>query len=148
MVRIKNLWRITLTLLVLLAFLASGAAALPTDHETSPGIESTQYLTGGISRITNNGNGTVSIIGESYANQIVDQIWVRVYLQKYEGGQWKTISFGTYRVAHNDFFVRAHSTIPVSPGTYRAISEHQVIHNGKKDPTVPYISTSASITIK
>lgn len=143
----KNLWRVTLATLVLLVFLVSGVAAQPFDPQISPGLDSTDYLADGGSSIHNNHDGTVSIVGTSRAIHPVDLIWVRVYLQRYENGQWKTITNGAYKASYNSDLVRASDTISVIPGNYRAISQHQVIHNGQKDPDPPYISISRIITV-
>lgn len=62
---------------------------------------STQYLIAWNCNIVNNLDGTVTLSGYSQANQSVDQIWVSLYLQQWNGSQWVNVAGGYKTTEYN-----------------------------------------------
>ncbi|MEW6772338.1 MAG: hypothetical protein AB1330_13340, partial [Bacillota bacterium] len=100
---------LVLSLVLVLCVGVSGVMAVPppSDEGSSGtiGIQSTLYLASGSSYITNNYDGTVSVLGKSEAVQTVDQIWVKVYLQRWNGVQWVDVTSGLRKDAYNTYYV-------------------------------------------
>lgn len=135
----------TMAMLLCLGSSASPAASLG-DAGGQPGIQTTKWLARGQSDITLTSDRKIIMDGLSEADQIVDRIWVRSYLQRWTGSSWSNID-SAYNYEDNWYYVTVRKTIPVSPGQYRVRSEHQVIHNGIKDPNPPYVSYSRTVTV-
>jgi len=108
----------------------------------------TQYLTSWSCFIINNGDGTVSLTGYSQANQFVDQIWVSLYLQRWDGSNWVTVSSGYKTTVYNSDYAEGAQRLSVTRGYYyRTMAKHQVIHNGVNDPSSPASSYSTSVLV-
>jgi hypothetical protein len=143
---------LVLSLFLVLCVGVPGAMAVPPPSDESSsgtiGVQSTLYLASGSSYITNNYDGTVSVLGKSEAVQIVDQIWVKVYLQQWNGSQWVDVTSGLRKDAYNTYYVSKGAVYSVPGGYYyRTKSQHQVIHNGIYDPSPPAVSYSGYIWV-
>lgn len=132
-------------LLLILSLSGTSLATTLEDPENQPGPLHTWYLTNGQSHIFL-GTNSITIMGISEANQTVDTIWVRSYLQRWTGSSWVNVD-SVYRARNNTDSVLAEKTIPVGSGQYRVKSEHQVIHKGVRDPNPPYISETRTVTM-
>lgn len=140
--------------LVFLFIVARPPAASPTPPPPPPaeqseiGILSTKYLADWNCSLINNDDGTVTIKGYSQANRIVDEIYVEIYLQKWNGSSWQTVSNGYRKTANNNVYVSHSKNISVQTGVYyRTLSYHQVIHNDIEDPKQPQKIVSDSCYI-
>ncbi|MEW6772024.1 MAG: DUF6147 family protein [Bacillota bacterium] len=101
---------------------------------------STRYLCDAVCRLYDNGDGTVTLYGKSVANQTVDQIWVKVTLQRWTGAGWVDVNSGYRADRYNTFIAQISKDQSVQRGCYyRCKGQHQVIHNGCYDPNPPLI---------
>lgn len=89
----------------------------------SLGLARGAYLQSGLSRISDAGNGKVTVTGITFAQRRVEEITVSVELQRMVGGSWKTYKMWT-KTAKDDISVEFVETLEVDPGTYRVISLH------------------------
>ncbi|WP_066632627.1 hypothetical protein [Desulfolucanica intricata] len=144
----KNLKNTGLVIAIFLCicFMSSPAWASPSpdDKLQDVNIESTLYLASWGCDLTSSG----TITGFSEAIQAVDKIWVKIYLQKWNGTTWVDITSGDYRENQNSNFVSIAKTYNLSSGYYRVRAEHQCIENGTKDPSTPAVSFSDYLYIK
>ena len=109
----------------------------------------TLYLSAWSSSITQQGSNAVVLSGYSEADVPVNQIWVTLYLQQWNGSQWVTIAGGYQTTGQDTTFVNGEQTVNVTPGYYyRAMGQHQVYNNGVYDPSQPEVSTSADILVE
>lgn len=145
---------LVLCLVVILSFAMYGVALAsltppPPDEKSDADILSTTYLCDWSCELANNGDGTVKLIGFSQADRIVDKIYVELYLQKWTGSSWVTVSNASRNTEYNDFYVDHYKNITVQKGYYyRTISYHQVTHDGLIDPSPAKMCTSSSLLIK
>lgn len=149
----KRFLTTALCLVFLFAFAVSIASSAappppPPDEQGEIGIQSTEYLFDWNCSLVDNDDGTVTLKGYSQANRIVDEIYVELYLQKWNGSSWQTVSNVYRKTANNDIYVSQSKNISVQKDAYyRTLSYHQVIHNGIEDPEQPQKMVSNSYYI-
>jgi hypothetical protein len=120
----------------------------PTKAQTVSPL-TTLYLTSWGSSISQQGSSAVLLSGYSEADVPVNQIWVTLYWQQWNGSQWVTISAGYQPTGYDTTSVTGQETVNVTPGYYyRAMGQHQVYNNGIYDPSQPEVSTSADILVE
>lgn len=109
---------------------------------------STLWLSAWNCSISQQNSSTVQLSGYSEANVPVNQIWVILYLQQWNGSQWVTISNGYRATGNNTVSITGKQTLTVTPGHYyRTTGNHQCYNNGIYDPSQPKVSTSTSIYV-
>jgi hypothetical protein len=103
------------------------------------------YMRDAISTITDKGNGKVGITGETVATQSVDDISVKMFLQKWDGSSWSDIASSLVYSTTNFYYIQAGENMLVQTGYYyRTRSEHKVIEGSSIETYVSY-SPSALI---
>ncbi|WP_449240931.1 hypothetical protein [Desulfoscipio gibsoniae] len=149
----KRLLTFALCLFFFLAFSGSMATSStlsppPPEDQDEISILSTEYLSDWDCYLIDNGDGTVTIRGYSQANRYVDEIYVKLYLQKWDGSSWQTVSSGYRKTANDNIYVSHSKNISVQTGAYyRTLSYHQIIHNDIEDPKQPQKIVSDSCYI-
>lgn len=96
-----------------------------------------KYLYATTSYLTNNGGGSVTVSASTDTTMVVDSVYVKAYLQKYNNGVWvnvynvsETQTFSDYASVYKDY--------TVSAGKYRVMSIHQATKNGVMESTTQY----------
>jgi len=127
------------TILVLLTttmlLFASVASARPLSESEAwlsrqVSIQTLQYLKDGYSKIRDNGNGTVSVSGATWAYEPVDLISLTLYLEVHDGSSWVIVK-SWVDDAYGTDSVSGYHEYPVEFGqTYRARGVHEVWHDG------------------
>jgi hypothetical protein len=146
---------LSVLLLVVVALPAQAYAASQGPRTSPPPTEkqsaaplTTLWLSAWSSSISQQGPNTVLLSGYSEANVPVNQIWVILYLQQWNGSQWVTIAGGYKSSGTNTVSITGKQTLTVTPGFYyRAMGNHQCYNNGIYDPSQPEVSTSGYIYV-
>lgn len=102
-------------------------------------IQKGTYLQRGVSKITNKGNRTVELAGNTDAYQKCDQIFVTVYLDRYENGKWIEVSSVSYQ-AKDAYTVSGSALKVVTPGYYYRARGYHTIYKGST------VESAASLT--
>jgi hypothetical protein len=98
--------------------------------------------------ISQQSSNTVLLSGYADANIPVNQIWVILYLQRWNGSQWITVSNGYKSTGTNTPSITGKQTLTVTLGYYyRAMGNYQCYNNGIYDPSQPEVSTSGYIYV-
>lgn len=88
------------------------------------------FLSNGSCQITNNGNGTVYVSGQTYCYRTADTVKVTVYVQRLSGDDWYTVSQRTY-TNNNAYSVVGEYNVAVTPGYfYRVVGYHSATKGG------------------
>lgn len=120
----------------------------PPDKTRAVAPLSTLYLSSWGCSISQQSSNTVLLSGYSEANVPVNKIWVTLYLQRWNGSQWVTISSGYKSTGYNTVSITGKQTLTVTPGYYyRTMGQHQCYNNGVYDPSQPAVSTSGYIYV-
>ena len=136
--------RILMVPLLLLLMVGCFSTLAPRSDADQAGILSTKYLASASNALYNNGGGSVTMEGFSESAVPVDQIWVRITLQRWNGSAWVDIK-SVRKDAYNTSIVTASNTETVTRGyLYRVKSEHQVVHKGEQDPNPALVLYSDS----
>lgn len=91
------------------------------------------YLYGGVSQITNVGNGQVNMYGNTKAATSCDTVKVDMYLQYYSNGSWVHVNNFNYTVKNTSYISRSR-TVSVTKGRYyRVKCYHAITKNGVKE---------------
>lgn len=98
------------------------------------------YLSDGISGITNKGNGVVYVSGQTSCYQVSDKVQVFLYLEKLTNNGWATIQTHS-NVAYNTYKVDAGINYSVSKGHYYRV---RGAHTAKKGSTIESCTTCTS----
>ncbi|MGQ7889259.1 DUF6147 family protein [Paenibacillus sp. WC2504] len=140
--QIKNTIISTVTLLGLISVLPAISSAA-TDNPPAPPEIITPYtafdpgfkfLESGGGSITNKGNGSTVISGQSSSTQYVDEIGVRLVLQRWNGSTWNDIVIFGDAINKNDYTVYGAQSINVQTDYYyRVKTVHWVTTNGVKE---------------
>lgn len=93
------------------------------------------YLHSGSASVTSPGIGLVCSTGKTYATKSIPSLYVKVYMQRYNGSTWSTVANWT-QYAYNTNIVTSSKTYSVSRGYYYRTS---TVHNA-------YGETGAAIT--
>ncbi|MDI6710781.1 MAG: DUF6147 family protein [Bacillota bacterium] len=140
-----------ITLMLTLCFVSPAWAvpkAPPISDPGGVGILSTRYLVDAVARLYNNYDGTVTLYGKSVANQTVDQIWVKVTLQRWDGSKWVDVNTGYRLDKYNAHTVQISKDQTIQRGNYyRCKGEHQVIHDGCYDPNPQVVQYTDAMLI-
>jgi hypothetical protein len=82
------------------------------------------------------------IVADAYSSSYtsVDNIYVKVFIQKYTNGSWKTVTSGSDSENDSDFVKTYLSMTPKQKGEYRAYAIHKITHNGITEKDVTYTS--------
>lgn len=111
-------------------------------NATSMQILSASLFTSWFCQITNKGDGTVNITGNSEAVSSVQNISVTIFLQKWDGTQWVDLTSVT-NSGSNTFYISALKNVAVTRGyDYRARATHFINNAGtieNKSSTSTYI---------
>lgn len=118
-------WSIVfLSLLLLLTPLTALGA---TDHVTSSGMVQPyayQLISDGSCQLSNNGNGNISISGDTSTYSPVTEIGLTLNLQYLSNGNWYTLQSYSY-TANNASYKSGGQKLSVSRGYYyRVLAEH------------------------
>lgn len=91
------------------------------------------YLSGGTARISNAGNGKVTVYGNTKAFVTCDSAELDIYLQYYKNGSWSYVNNWNYS-KKDTAYLAASRTPSVTKGRYYRIKcYHAVTKNGKKE---------------
>lgn len=95
------------------------------------------YLSSGSGRIAIMGTRSVSVSGSTSAYQSVDQIKVKLHLQRLVNGSWVTVKTLGPKTRYNDYYVSNSNTYSVTGGYYyRVTGTHIVIEDGRSEAAV------------
>lgn len=120
----------------------------PQDKVQAVAPMSTRYLSAWGCSIDQRSSNSVLLSGYSESYMPVSKIWVTLYLQRWDGSQWVTISGGYNATAYNTVSVTGKHNLTVTPGYYyRTMARHQCYNNGSYDPASPAVSTSGYIYV-
>lgn len=97
------------------------------------------YLQAGTCKITNKGNNTVYISGNTDAYQTCDTIFATIYLDRYVNGEWIEVSSVT-NSADNAYTVSTGGSKTVTPGYYYRARGYHTIYKGNT------VESAASLT--
>ena len=98
------------------------------------------YLSSGTAHISNQGNGTIYMMGETFCNKICDSVQVNIYLDKLENGNWWTIKTQHY-TAYDDHYASNGLLVSVEKGYYYRV---RGVHVAKKGSVTESTSTCTS----
>lgn len=131
-------------LIILISMTAANVvnAEIPPPNQSNAykevGIESLQYLIDWGSSINSPGNGYVNISGFTEANQNVDYIMVRLYLQRWNGSIWEDKGSWPFE-SNNNSYVSGTKSLQVTRGYYyRTKGVHSVSEGGTNEPGNSY----------
>lgn len=97
------------------------------------------YLSAGSARLTNNGNGTVNVSGDTTCYKTCDEVRVTLHLQRLANGKWTTITTLGPKSAYNTNSVSRSGNVSVVGGYYYRISGS---HTAIKGSTVETTTSS------
>lgn len=93
----------------------------------------TNYLYGGTARISNAGDGKVTMYANTKAAVDCDTVKVDIYLQYYSDGAWVYVNNFNYTVKNTSYIARSR-TVSVTKGRYYRIKcYHAITKNGVKE---------------
>lgn len=102
------------------------------ENENIP-VPFTTYLFGGVSKITNAGDGKVNAYANTKASTTCDTVKVDIYLQYYSDGAWVYVNNWNYTVKDVSHIARSR-TVSVTKGRYYRIKcYHAITKNGIKE---------------
>jgi len=107
--------------------------APPPEEDTNDtiGIQSLQYINDMDTTISDNGDGTVDLFGETTTKTTVDKVTVKLYLQQWNGSTWVDIEASDTFSAYNYFYVNGSDRASVEPGYYyRTKGVHSASNDG------------------
>ncbi len=97
------------------------------------------YFSYGYGSISIEGSRWVGLGGTTAAYQNVDQILVKIFLQRLVNGSWKHVLTLGPRIRYNTNMVSTSGTYRVDSGYYyRAYGHHTVTHNGTTEAVPSY----------
>ena len=79
------------------------------------------YLGAGSGKLTNKGNHSVNVFGNTTCNKICDEVKVTLHLQRLEGNSWATIYTLGPKVAKNTNYVSNSKNYTIKGGYYYRI---------------------------
>lgn len=93
-----------------------------------------QYLSDGVTTLSNGGNGNASVTSKTTASRQVDTIGVKWKLEQWTGSSWVEVASTPDHTASNTTLVMASLSHKVSSGYYyRVISTHWAIKGGVRE---------------
>ena len=97
------------------------------------------YLGAGSGKLTNKGNHSVNVFGNTTCNKICDEVKVTLHLQRLEGNSWATIYTLGPKVAKNTNYVSNSKNYRIKGGYYYRIKgSHTAIKGSTAESTASY----------
>jgi hypothetical protein len=105
-----------------------------------------KYLDDGTGNLSNIGDSTVRVWGQTLGTQRVDTIGVQVTLQRWTGSQWVDVNTGANSTFSNASYAYSSREISVSTGYYyRVKTRHWIVYGDVREEGTVY---SDSLLIK
>lgn len=82
--------------------------------------------------ISDNENGTVTIMGQTDTYNKVEYLDAKIYLQYWTGSKWEDVTSRTYS-SNNSYYTSGSSYISVEAGYYRVRGVHNAQNSGNYD---------------
>ncbi|MFM1655734.1 hypothetical protein ACI7RC_27085 [Brevibacillus sp. B_LB10_24] len=102
-----------------------------------------RYLESGEGNISDFGGGKITIGGQTHATKYVDNIGIKITLQKWNGSTWEDYNVGKDLTQSNELDIYTSRQITVPTGYYyRVHSVHWVVHNGIREQGERFTSSS------
>lgn len=110
------------------------------DYTVTPKARGT-YLSNGTGGLSLTAYRTLYMHGDTSCYQYVDEVNVKLYLQRLENGTWKTVHTLGPKSAYNNYYVSNSKTYSVAGGYYyRVYGGHGAIEGSKSEALTSYSS--------
>ncbi|MGE5483390.1 MAG: DUF6147 family protein [Ignavibacteriales bacterium] len=105
------------------------------------GIEALQMIKLGQCSIINNGNGTVTVTGSTAAYYPVEYLYVRLYLQRWDGSRWGDIKDWLDQASTADYAYGSHTSSVTRGNYYRVRATHYAADGALEEYAYSYSSS-------
>ena len=133
----KKIFTKLLAVVIFMGMVANPALAAkttpPSEESTSNiiGIRSLLYIQSMETIISDNGDGTVDLFGTTTAKTIIDEVGVKLFLQKWDGSSWVDIKTSDTFKEYNHYLAEGVYACSVEPGYYyQAKGVHTASNDG------------------